>query len=94
MIMQLDIGNCAGGGGDPIANLRKFAGRARSVHLKDYGGSPGSVIGEGEADWPTIFDLCETLGGTEWYVVEEGGDDGLGFDVCKRSLDALRAMGK
>ena len=94
VIMQMDIGNCAGGGGDPIANLRKFAGRARSVHLKDYGGAPGSVIGEGEADWPTIFELCETTAGTEWYVVEEGGEEGLGFDVSKRSLDALRAMGK
>jgi hypothetical protein len=27
-------------------------------------------------------------------VVEEGGKDGLGFDVSARSLQALRAMGK
>lgn len=94
VIMQMDIGNCAGGGGDPIATLRKFPGRARSVHLKDYGGGPGAVIGEGEADWPVIFDLCETEHATEWYVVEEGGEGGIGFDVCARSLAALRAMGK
>jgi len=94
VIMQMDIGNCAMGGGDPIATLRRFPNRARSVHLKDYGGGPGSVIGEGEADWPTIFDLCETQHPVEWYVVEEGGADGLGFDVCARSLQALRAMGK
>jgi sugar phosphate isomerase/epimerase len=94
VIMQMDIGNCAGGGGDPIAILRKFPGRARSVHLKDHGGPPGSVIGEGEADWETIFRLCETEHNTEWYVVEEGGPDGLGFDVPKRSLEALRRMGK
>lgn len=94
VIMQMDIGNCAMGGGDPIAELRKFPGRTRSLHLKDYGGPPGSVIGEGKADWPTIFAVCDAEHPVEWYVVEEGGPDGLGFDVCARSLQALRAMGK
>ena len=79
---------------DPIATLRKFPNRARSVHLKDFGGAPDSVIGEGKADWPEVFRLCETLQNTEWYVVEEGGEDGLGFDISARSLQALRRMGK
>ncbi len=94
VVMQLDIGNCASGGGDPIAILKQFPGRARSVHLKEYGGGPDSVIGEGEADWEEIFRLCETLHRPEWYVVEEGGQDGLGFDVPRRSLETLRRMGK
>jgi len=94
VVMQMDIGNCASGGGDPIAMLEKFPGRAKSVHLKDYGGGPESVIGEGEADWDRIFALCETSHHPEWYVVEEGGKDGLGFDVSRRSLEALRRMGK
>ena len=92
--MQMDIGNCAGGDGDPIAMLKKFPGRALSVHLKDYGGGPGSVIGEGKADWKVIFQLCDTLHKPEWYVVEEGGQDGMGFDVSARSLKALKAMGR
>ena len=94
VVMQMDIGNCASGGGDPIAMLEKFPGRARSVHLKDFGGGPESVIGEGEADWERIFELCETSHHPEWYVVEEGGQEGLGFDVSRRSLEALRRMGK
>lgn len=93
VIMQLDIGNCASGGGDPIATLRKFPGRARSVHLKDFGGPKGSVIGEGKMDWPTILDLCRTLHKPDWYVIEEGGADGLGFEVSGRSLKAVRKMG-
>ena len=88
------IGNCASGGGDPIAMLRKFPGRAKSVHLKDYGGDPGSVIGEGKADWDTIFELCDTSHHPLWYVVEEGSQDGLGFEISGRSLQALRRMGK
>ena len=94
VVMQMDIGNCASGGGDPIAMLEKFPGRARSVHLKDFGGGPESVIGEGDADWERIFELCDTSHHPEWYVVEEGGQEGLGFDVSRRSLEALKRMGK
>ena len=93
VIMQLDIGNSANGGGDPVQILRTFPGRARSVHLKDYG-KPGCVIGEGVANWPEIFRLCDTTQPVEWYVVEEGGPDGLGFEVPGRSLAALRKMGR
>lgn len=94
VIMQIDTGNSAGGGGDPIDVLRKFPGRARSVHLKDAGGPPGSVIGEGTLDWPTIFDLCDRQQPVEWYVVEEGSRDGNGFDIPRRSLESLRGMGR
>ena len=94
VVMQMDIGNCAGGGGDPMEPLRRFPGRARSVHLKEFGGPPGSVIGEGKADWPEIFRLCEETHGTQWYVVEEGSDNGSGLEIPARSLAALRKMGK
>ena len=94
VIMQIDIGNSVSGGGDPIAMLRKFPNRARSVHLKEFGGPEGSVIGEGKADWPEIFRLCETTQNTEWYVVEEGSSDGTGFDIPRRSREALKKMGK
>ena len=94
VVMQMDIGNCASGDGDPIAILKKFPGRALSVHLKDYGGGPDSVIGEGKADWEEIFRLCDTLHKPEWYVVEEGGQNGLGYDVSARSLKALKLMGR
>lgn len=93
VIMQLDIGNSANGGGDPVTILKTFPGRAKSMHLKDYG-KPGGVIGEGLANWPEIFRLCDTTQPVEWYVVEEGGPDGLGFDVPARSLTALRTMGR
>jgi len=94
VVMQMDIGNCMMGGGDPIKMLRKFPGRARSLHLKDNGGEPGAVIGEGVADWDTIFEIVETQHDPIWYVVEEGNKDGMGFDTSGRSLEALRRMGK
>lgn len=94
VVMQMDIGNCLSGGGDPIAMLKKFPGRAKSLHLKDYGGAPDSVIGEGTVDWNEVFALCDTLHKPLWYVVEEGSRDGVGFEISGRSLQALKAMGR
>jgi sugar phosphate isomerase/epimerase len=94
VVMQMDVGNCANGGGDPYAPLREFVGRARTVHLKEWGVPGNPVPGEGVADWPEIFRLCETLHHTEWYVVEQEDPDGIGFDTPARALAALRAMGK
>ncbi len=93
IVMQMDTGNCMSGGGDPIAILRKFAGRARSVHLKEFNAPDGGTIGSGDTNWPEVLRLCGTQHNTEWYVVEECGPQGLGYDVPRRALEALRAMG-
>lgn len=94
VIMQLDTGNTADGGGDPIAILRKYPGRARSVHLKEHGGDPGAVIGQGTLDWKTIFELCDTTQPVEWYIVEEETTGGVGFEQARRSMEALQQMGR
>jgi sugar phosphate isomerase/epimerase len=95
VIMQIDIGNCLGGGGDPYAMIKKYPGRSVSVHLKEYGGKPGAVVGEGEVKWNEVFQLCETVGGTRQYVVEEEGRQGAdAFEAVRRALANLRKMGK
>jgi len=94
VIMQMDVGNCANGGGDPYGPLREFAGRARTVHLKEWGVPGNPVPGEGVGDWPEIFRLCETIHHTEWYVVEQEDAGGVGFDTPARALAALKNMGK
>ncbi len=93
VIMQLDIGNCLQGGGDPYAMLKKYPGRSASVHLKEFGGPENAVIGQGVVRWPEVFDLCETTGGTVWYVVEhETGPDPMGN--IRGCLEGLRKMGR
>jgi sugar phosphate isomerase/epimerase len=92
--MQLDIGNCLDGGGDPVAILKKFPGRALSIHVKDYGGKKGAVIGEGQVDWKTIFELCETTGGTEWYIAEQESPGVPPLECVAKCLKNLRKMGK
>ncbi len=93
VIMQLDTSNCRDGGGDPLAVLKKYPGRARSIHIKANGGGPEAVIGEDKLDWKAIFAWCEGEGGTKWYVLEhETSKDRL--DAVKRSFEALKKMGK
>ena len=94
VVMQLDIGNCIGGGGDPIAVLKKFPKRSATIHLKEHGGKPEAVVGEGDVKWDEIFRLCETTGGTEWYIVEHERRAGSPMENVRRCIENLRKMGK
>jgi len=86
--MQMDVGNCLGGNGDPIAMLKKFPGRTRSVHIKEHQEKTF------DSDfYKEVFHLCETSSGTKWYIVEMGGADGNGFEVPQTVLEKLHRLG-
>lgn len=89
VVMQLDTGNCAGGGGDPVAILKKFPGRTDSLHVKEWDAAPLKV---GDSTWKQILHLCKTLHQTEWYTIEQGEHQGKGFAVAKESYETLRKM--
>jgi len=95
VVMQLDTGNARHGGADPAAILARYPHRARVVHLKEYSATKDKVvIGEGDEDWPRILELCETVGGTEWYVVEEESYPYPPLESVRRCIAYLRGMGK
>jgi len=94
VIMQLDTGNCLGGGADPVEVLKKYPGRATTIHLKEHGGPPEAVIGGGDVKWAEIFDFCEKEGATEWYIVEHERKQPDPLAEVKRCLEALKGMGK
>jgi sugar phosphate isomerase/epimerase len=76
-----------------VAVLKKYPRRARTIHLKAFGGGPEAVIGEDQVDWEEVFSFCESKGGTKWYVVEhESSKDPV--DAVRRSYEALKKMGK
>ncbi len=94
IVMQLDTGNAVSGGGDPIATLKRFPGRAVTIHLKEYMGGHGrAIIGEGDTRWDELFALCER-GGTEWYIVEQASNKYPPLECVDRCLQALRRMGR
>ena len=93
VVMQMDVGNCLDGGGDPYATLKKFPGRSLTIHLKEHGGAKGAPIGEGEVKWKEVFDLCEGAGGTEWYIVEhESGSKPV--ESVGACYEGLKKLGK
>ena len=102
-IMQLDFGNAHAGNGDVVAILKKYPGRAGTVHVKSYSRELGKsdrsrgyrpLIGEDELPWPEIFQLCESTGGTDWYIVEYESDQYPPLEAVERFLERLKAMGK
>jgi sugar phosphate isomerase/epimerase len=92
VVMQLDIGNAIHGGGDCAAILRKYPHRATTIHIKDYGGAPEAVIGEGEVDWKELLPLIAEIGGTQWSIVEHERDPARALSDVDRCLRNLRRM--
>ncbi|TVR49173.1 MAG: sugar phosphate isomerase/epimerase [Puniceicoccaceae bacterium] len=91
VVLQMDIGNCRSGGGDPIALLKKYPNRSRSIHLKDYDGGPEAALGDGTVDWAEVFAVIKShQSAAEWLVVEEGEAKAEGFDIARRSIETAR----
>jgi len=95
VVMQLDTGNAMSGGGDPVVFLKRYPGRAKTVHIKPFSkAKPNAVIGDDELPWKEIFNLCETIGGTRWYIVEYESDAYPPLVSIEKCLEAIRRWGK
>jgi sugar phosphate isomerase/epimerase len=95
VVMQLDFGNALHGGGNPIPYVERYPGRATTVHLKEYSATNDkALIGEGDVNWQQLFHLCETVGGTEWYIVEQESYAYPPIECVDKCLQNLRKMGK
>ncbi len=93
VIMQLDIGHCVHGGGDPVAYLKKYPGRALTVHVKEWSDTKkDATVGEGDVKWPAVLQACETVGGTEWYVIEEETEAYKGVDGIDKCIKGLKKL--
>jgi sugar phosphate isomerase/epimerase len=76
IVMQIDIGHALRAGlttDDLIEVIKRYRGRAVSVHAKDYSKIKGYdvVIGEGDAKWLDILRALRDYGGTEWIIIEQ-----------------------
>jgi len=95
VMLQLDVGTCLEGGADPVAWIRANPGRIRSIHCKDWSPDPAvgykTLFGEGKADWKAIFQAAETVGGVEYYLVEQEGSRFPELETASKCLQAFRA---
>ncbi len=95
VVMQVDTGNMMHGGAEPAPFLERYPGRALTVHLKEYSASnPEALLGDGDVPWPEVFRLCESVGGTEWYIVEQESYAYPPLECVERCLRNIQQMGK
>lgn len=95
IILELDTGNCLASGGDPVAYIRNNPGRIRAMHVKDWSPQKGYdvLIGQGIAPWKKIFSAAETVGGIEYYLIEQEALSGhTEMQTAKLSLRAFRKV--
>ena len=95
VVMQLDTGNAMAGGGDPMVFLKRYPGRAETI-LQYYFRSDktNAIIGDDELPWEKIFEFCETIGRTQWFIVEYESDAYPPLVSIEKCLEALRRRGK
>jgi sugar phosphate isomerase/epimerase len=95
-MLQLDVGTCVEAGSDPVAWIRANPGRIRSIHCKDWSPDPAKgykvLFGEGVADWKGIFQAAESVGGVEYYLIEQEGSRFSEFDTARKCLQAYRSL--
>jgi sugar phosphate isomerase/epimerase len=95
VVMQIDTGNAMIGGADPSALLKRYPGRAATVHLKPFSkAKPNAILGEDELPWPELLSLCETVGATEWHIIEYESDAFPPLVSVEKCLQALRKLGR
>jgi sugar phosphate isomerase/epimerase len=96
VVMQFDTGNALHGGSDALPFLVRYPHRALTVHLKEYAkDNPNALLGEGDVPFPAIFQACETIGDTRWYIIEQETYPLPPLECaekCLRNLQKMRAQ--
>jgi sugar phosphate isomerase/epimerase len=96
VVLQFDVGTCLEAGSDPVGWIRANPGRIKSIHCKEWAPGPDRgytvLLGEGVADWKGIFAAAESVGGVEYYLVEQEGSRFSEFDTAKKCLETFRRM--
>jgi sugar phosphate isomerase/epimerase len=95
VMLQLDVGTCVEVGSDPVAWIRSNPGRIHSIHCKDWSPEPGKgytvLFGEGATDWKGVFKAAESVGGIEYYLVEQEGSRFSELETAKKCLETFRS---
>lgn len=100
---QPDVFWLTSAGTEASVSLRKFEGRARYIHVKDYAVKPRTgkledipnafaSVGYGNLNWPGIIKTAGEIG-IEQFVVEQDQCDGDVFEAITASYNNLRKFG-
>ena len=97
VVLQLDVGTTVEVGTDPVAWIKANPGRIKSMHLKDWGAGEergyAVAFAEGDAPWKAIFAAAESVGGIEYYLIEqETSAPGQSFAMMQKCLDNYKKL--
>jgi len=92
VFMQIDVPTTYRSGGDPVAVMKKYPGRTLTIHMHEWGETRGTLIGDGKVNWPELFTACETVGGTQWYIVEEESGQHPEFTGIAQNFERLKKL--
>ena len=96
VMLQLDVGTCVASGSDPVAWINANPGRINSLHCKDWAPGEGKgykvLFGEGDSPWTKIFHAAETVGGVEYYLIEQEGSRYPALETAERCLATWKKM--
>ncbi len=94
VMLQFDVGTCVASGSDPVAWIKANPGRINSLHLKDWGKEKGYrvLFGEGACPWKEVFEAAETVGGAEYYLIEQEGSQYPELETVEKCLVNFKQM--
>jgi sugar phosphate isomerase/epimerase len=97
-VLQLDVGTCEEAGADPVAWVKANPGRIKCMHMKDWAPGQGDgkgyrvLFGEGVTKWKELVAAAESVGGVEYFLIEQEGSRFSEFETVKRCLDNWKTM--
>ncbi len=96
VMLQFDVGTCVEAGQDPVAWIKANPGRINSVHCKDWAPGEGKgyrvLFGEGVCPWKEIFAAAESVGGVEFYLIEQEGSRYPSLETAQRCIDTWKKI--
>jgi len=92
--LQLDTGNAAMGGRDPLDLMRKYGSRYYLFHIKDaarLGATTDSELGKGMVDFRQLFSMIPDIDDKLLYVEQETYP-GAPIDSVKRDYEYISSL--
>jgi sugar phosphate isomerase/epimerase len=82
-----------------VAWVKANPGRIKMMHLKDWAPDTGFkdkgyrvLFGEGATPWKELFAAAESVGGAEFYLIEQEGSRFPEIETAKRCLENWKTM--
>lgn len=98
VILQQDCGWTMTAGYDPVEYVKKYPGRTRTVHfkptVKKEETTKKPIFGQDSVDWPGVLAACQSVGATEWIVLEQEyyPDNRTPMDCTRESMTGLKKL--